>query len=199
MIITNEELLKLANDSKSAAHLCRKLGYKSCSSYRKYLKPRLIKLGFKFTHWRKARTSDAELLEAAKNSTSVSQVMQKLGYNINGGRRHTDFKERLAKLGIKFKFNRIVPNKKANSIYDYLSNKVRINTARLRKLLIKEFLKEDKCEKCGLGPIWNGEPLSLQLDHIDGNSLNNELNNLRILCPNCHTQTPTHSKQKMHL
>ena len=48
-----------------------------------------------------------------------------------------------------------------------------------------------KCEDCGCGSTWNHKPITLQLDHIDGNSDNNSLENIRWLCPNCHTQTET--------
>lgn len=47
------------------------------------------------------------------------------------------------------------------------------------------------CSSCGQSDVWNNKPLTLQLDHIDGNCRNNQLSNLRILCPNCHTQTST--------
>jgi len=58
----------------------------------------------------------------------------------------------------------------------------------------KRYLKEkcgDKCVECGQESTWNNKPLVLQLDHIDGNSDNNQVSNLRLLCPNCHTQTET--------
>lgn len=48
------------------------------------------------------------------------------------------------------------------------------------------------CAECGQPPVWNGKTLTLQLDHIDGDSDNNAIENLRLLCPNCHTQTPTY-------
>ena len=60
---------------------------------------------------------------------------------------------------------------------------------------LKQYLLEKsrfKCESCGTGEMWNNKALTLQLDHIDGNSDNNSLDNLRILCPNCHTQTETY-------
>lgn len=65
----------------------------------------------------------------------------------------------------------------------------------VRKRLLVE--RNYTCEKCGIGNIHNGEPLSLELDHIDGNSKNNKIENLRILCPNCHSQTPTHRSKNI--
>lgn len=69
-------------------------------------------------------------------------------------------------------------------------------TDRLKKLLFKEGLLENRCGKCGLGPEWQGEPLSLQLEHHNGVRSDNRLENLRILCPNCHSQTPTYCGRK---
>lgn len=59
--------------------------------------------------------------------------------------------------------------------------------------LRKYILERDNhhCVECGIGNEYNGKPLSLHIDHIDGNSDNNFPNNLRTLCPNCHSQTET--------
>lgn len=57
--------------------------------------------------------------------------------------------------------------------------------------LIKYGLLENCCNICGIVE-WNGKPISLHLDHIDGDATNNLLSNLRILCPNCHSQTKTY-------
>ena len=59
----------------------------------------------------------------------------------------------------------------------------------LRKRLLHE--RNYTCEECGCGNTYNEKPLSLELEHVDGNSLNNRIENLKILCPNCHSQTPT--------
>lgn len=64
-----------------------------------------------------------------------------------------------------------------------------ISTPRcIRKHLLK---KNTICSECGITTHYNGKPISLQLDHIDGDRSNNSLENCRLLCPNCHSQTPT--------
>lgn len=65
--------------------------------------------------------------------------------------------------------------------------------ASIKKRLLKE--REYICECCGISS-WNDRPLTLEMDHIDGNTRNNIRENLRILCPNCHSQTPTYRNTK---
>jgi len=61
-------------------------------------------------------------------------------------------------------------------------------TSKLRDKLLKNNLKEHKCECCD-NTKWMGEPIPLETHHIDGIKTNNELNNLKLLCPNCHAFT----------
>jgi len=64
-------------------------------------------------------------------------------------------------------------------------------TDKLKKRLVKEGILEYNCSSCGIGDEWNGKPITLQLDHINGVNNDHRLDNLRMLCPNCHSQTDT--------
>ena len=69
----------------------------------------------------------------------------------------------------------------------------RIARHSVKEKIIKDSLIPYKCDLCGNTGNWNGQPLSLQLDHINGINNDNRLENLRFLCPNCHSQTETFS------
>lgn len=77
-----------------------------------------------------------------------------------------------------------------------IENSTYKNTSRLKERLIKENYLEYKCAICGNVGIWQNKPLTLQLDHINGNHQDNRLENLRLLCPNCHTQTETYGSKR---
>lgn len=64
-------------------------------------------------------------------------------------------------------------------------------TFKLKGKLLSEGVKTNKCEDCGIEE-WNGKTINMQLDHVDGNSHNHVLSNLKMLCPNCHSQTITY-------
>ena len=69
-------------------------------------------------------------------------------------------------------------------------------TNHLKVRLIEEGIKENKCESCGITD-WNGRDIVCELDHINGDSSDHRLDNLRILCPNCHSQTETYCRKKV--
>ena len=70
--------------------------------------------------------------------------------------------------------------------YDRLFNGEKLHIQTLRKLLLGDV--DSCCELCNTSE-WLGSPITLEIHHIDGNNKNNELSNLQILCPNCHSQT----------
>jgi hypothetical protein len=99
---------------------------------------------------------------------------------------------RAKKIGIAWKNKNFKPEKSkipTNEIIE--GNHPYYQTLKLKKRLLKEGIKENKCDICGITE-WNNIELSMQLDHIDGNSHNHILSNLRMVCPNCHSQTNTY-------
>ena len=66
-------------------------------------------------------------------------------------------------------------------------------TAKVKKRLIDEGYMKCECVWCGVKDTWNGKPIVLHLDHINGVNNDHRLENLRLLCPNCHSQTDTYA------
>ena len=93
-----------------------------------------------------------------------------------------------------------LPNKtilEKQSIEDILVEDSNYQSSKLKKRLIEAGLKEHKCEKCGNTGEWQGKPLTLQVHHINGNHRDNRIENLQILCPNCHTQTENYGTKNI--
>ena len=73
----------------------------------------------------------------------------------------------------------------------YLQNKLPIQSHKLKNRLLKEDFFAHQCAQCK-NTMWLDQPIPLELDHINGDNKDNRLNNLRLLCPNCHALTPTY-------
>ena len=104
----------------------------------------------------------------------------------------------LTLMNIEYKGNQGMSGKKTDpkrkSAVEYM-RKETVITSKLRLKLIEDGLKKKECEICEIS-TWQGKDLPLELHHIDGNRFNNTIDNLQILCPNCHSQTPNHSIKK---
>ena len=98
----------------------------------------------------------------------------------------------LEKMGIVYKGNMSQKGyskfEKRIPIEKYLNNEKCISTYKLKNKLLEYGIKQCKCEKCGLSE-WLGVQIPLELHHIDGDTYNNNIENLEILCPNCHALT----------
>ena len=141
-------------------------------------------------------TEKEELEQLVKTSNSFSEILRKQNKSISGTAIKI-LKDKLDSYEISYLFlNEISISKKQIPLNEILVENRNYKSSDLKKRLIKEGLKEDKCEICGCFNEWNGKPLTLQLDHINGNHSDNRLENLRVVCPNCHSQTETFSNKR---
>ena len=125
--------------------------------------------------------SREDFIKICNEAFTQEEARNKLGMHIN------TFKKYCSLFNIqKFRYKR---EKLKYDIEDILNGKYpNYPTSKLNKRLIKEGYKEAKCECCG-NKEWMGYPIMLELHHIDGNRQNNQLSNLQLLCPNCHSIT----------
>jgi Zn finger protein HypA/HybF involved in hydrogenase expression len=134
--------------------------------------------------------------------SSIRQILITLGKSSNGSGAYKSFKNHCKRLEIELpKFNKRYnrPYGKIEKIsFDeiLIENSTYQNTTNLKNRLVNEGLLEYKCENCGNKGKWMDEPISLHLDHINGINNDNRLNNLRLLCPNCHSQTKTYGGKR---
>lgn len=139
----------------------------------------------------KTKYTKEKLAPLVASSHSVMEVVRKLGLQEVGGN-HAHIKKMIDNAGLDTShFTGRAWNKGKTfhwlPLEVYLNNERKITSHRLRIRLIREGYKEKKCEKCGRRK-WLGKPISLELDHINENHFDNRLENLQILCPNCHAQ-----------
>lgn len=126
-----------------------------------------------------------------KESKTYTEVLRKLGLNPQGSNIRT-LKKYISKYGISADhFDPSEARKRKPKVFakDILNRET--CTASLRRCILRENLLEYKCSICGLDS-WLGKKLSLSLDHINGDRKNNQLSNLRWLCPNCDSQQTTY-------
>ncbi|WP_460806347.1 HNH endonuclease signature motif containing protein [Micromonospora zhanjiangensis] len=140
------------------------------------------------------------LAEAAAQAHSVTEVMRLLGVRISGGS-HAHISRRLRHLGIDTSHftgnahNRGRPGPRLTPpqlLIKLPPGSRRTPGHRLKRALRLIGLPE-QCERCGVGSTWQGASLTLHVDHINGDFLDNRPRNLRFLCPNCHSQTATYA------
>ncbi len=143
-----------------------------------------------------------QLKEACALSTSYRQVLLKLGL-IEAGGNYTSIKKMIKSNDIDIshfthrgwnKGLKFIP-KKPQPLQNLLVQGSNYQSHKLRIRLIKESYFEHKCYNCH-NRTWMGKPIPLELEHIDGDPANNSIDNLTLLCPNCHALTPTFRRRK---
>lgn len=141
--------------------------------------------------WTNKNYSEKEFIEAWNSSSSLTDLSMKLGYRRLGENSRT-IKKYAEYLNLVQTPSFVSKKSKKVDINVLLSvDGPLINSFALKERLLREGVFKYSCLMCGLTD-WLGEDISLELDHIDGNLNNNKIENLRILCPNCHAQTDTY-------
>ena len=139
-------------------------------------------------------------IELIKHSFSLREVCFKAGIVDTTGNYDT-LKRIIKEENIDIKhFKRRSNYSEPKSLDFYLKKGSNISSFKLKNKLFKSNIKEKKCESCGLTE-WMGKPINLQLHHINGDNTDNRIENLQILCPNCHSYTDNFSgkNQKMNI
>ena len=147
---------------------------------------------------RPRKYSDDQLIEAVARSISQAAVLRMLGIFVGGGNYETVMR-RIRDLGLDTSHwlgQAHLRGKTHNwgrrrSLAEILRPGTRYQTNRLKRRLIRAGLVQRRCDRCGLEE-WLGKPIPLELNHIDGDRENNSLNNLQLICPNCHALTDTY-------
>lgn len=191
-----EEIQNTINKSKSFSDFCR--WYKISTTngawdkaFKKFAKDHNLT----YDHWKTkrraiSRHTPEEFQEAANKVKSISGWIRELGGNAKAGGTYDIAKKLLQKYSINTDHWTGQGWNKDTQQKDWSQYR---NNTQLKVHLLK--LKGNLCECCGLSE-WLGDPITLEVHHIDGNRVNNELTNLQLLCPNCHSQTDNYRNKK---
>ena len=137
----------------------------------------------------KGKEWDKKVIEAANSSLTAHEAMRKLGC------KYATFRSHAIRLGV-FKINQSgkgtkKPKPNRCSSKDVFSGRP-MQTGHVKKILLRENFITNECEICGISE-WQGKELVCHLDHINDDCHDHRLDNLRMLCPNCHSQTETYA------
>ncbi|KUN83166.1 HNH endonuclease [Streptomyces bungoensis] len=201
---TKERLEEAARGARTLAEALVRLGVDPRSSTRPYVLGRMRKLGIDVSHFERegVKWTREVLGRAVAASTSINEVLRRLGLDVVGGH-HTHISRKIKAYGIDtshfvavVRTERMRHNQRRRTaaellVVDPSPHASRIPSARLKRAL-REVGVQERCALCGGEPVWLGEPLPLEVDHIDGDWRDNRLQNLRLLCPNCHSTTDTY-------
>ena len=144
--------------------------------------------------------SDDQFREIISSSSNLAECMRKIGMNGRSATNYRRLRTRMQTLGLTYDDLKDYTHHRGKFVKyddcDIFKQHSHISGSNLKLRYLKIRPEPYMCDECGISE-WNTKPLTLELDHIDGDVSNNELSNLRLLCPNCHSQTSTYRRQKV--
>jgi hypothetical protein len=194
-----ERLEEAARASRTLSEALERLGVDPRSSTRRYVHERMKKLGVDVSHFERegVRWTREVLQTAVSASTNTCQVLRHLGLEVVGGH-HTHISRRIRAYGIDTSHFQVSTRRGEEArrprtperllVEQPVAHARRIQSDRLKWAMTALGVPE-RCSLCGMAAVWRGHPLPLEVDHIDGDWRDNRIENLRFLCPNCHSTT----------
>jgi hypothetical protein len=199
---TRERLVEAAEQCSDIDEVIAFFGTRPYGYLRGYLTRRFAHFDIDISHFRpcgrRARPSHEELRSAVAESSSVAEALRHLGRPSNSGQRAmlrkwieegrlptTHFLGQAHQRG-----KRSMNAKRPEEVLVRHDGMHRTRTSRLRRALHEAGVPEE-CARCGVGPEWHARPMTLEIDHINGDWSDDRRENLRLLCPNCHAITST--------
>ncbi|MFC4609433.1 HNH endonuclease signature motif containing protein [Streptomyces maoxianensis] len=203
---TREQLIKAAEQCGDIEEVIAFFGTRPYGHLRRYLFRRFAHFGIDVSHFSRRgyrrggpRPDAKELSEAVARSLSIAEALRRLSRPDNSSQRYQlrqwitgDGLSTSHFLGQAHQRGKppYTPAKKPEDVLTKGEGKRRTKTVQLRRAL-REIGVAEECAECGTGPDWNGRPMTLEIDHINGDWSDDRPDNLRLLCPNCHAITDT--------